>query len=258
MTVERESYYASRAMEAMEILAFGPTTAPQIARALQIHPRTARRLLNRMVRDGWLRLHRGAKRTYSPTLRIVALAAQLTARTELLARSGEVLQDLHDKTNTAVHLAIPCYRSALRLARIASRSEHSPAVRDLAPAHAVAAGKQLLAVRDDWRHAVLVSRLHAVTPTTLTDPDALRRDLKRTHERGYAIENDEFRPGVRAIALPVRVADGEVVAALAISSAMLDQQTLLAYRETVAVAANALSAYAASAGHTSASFMRSQ
>jgi DNA-binding IclR family transcriptional regulator len=186
-----------------------------VAEELKVNPRTARRLLNRMTLDGWLVRREGPRPTYTPTLRIVALAAELAQRAPLVRHGHEVADQLHVATGEAAHLAIPSYRSALRLVRATG---DAPAVRDLAPAHAVAAGKLLLAFRDGWRDAVLGGPLPAVTERTLVRPAALLEDLGATRERGYALEDGEFHPGCRALAVPVRGRAGEVVAALALSA----------------------------------------
>ena len=62
-----------------------------------------------------------------------------------------------------------------------------------------------------------------------------------TRARGYAVEDEEFRVGARALAVPVQVGD-EVVAALAVSSASASLPELLAGSERVALAAEELSA----------------
>jgi DNA-binding IclR family transcriptional regulator len=213
-----EAFFASRSMQALEVLAFGPATATQVANELQVHQRTARRLLNRMVHDGWLTRRDGPRPTYTPTLRIVALAAQLAHRTPLVRHATELALELQASTGDAVHLAVPSYRSALRLVRVTGEECGAPALRDLVPANATAGGKLLLAFREPWREVVLASPLTAVTERTLAEPLALRAELERSRERGYATEDGEFRRGVRALALPVRAGD-EVVAALAVSSA---------------------------------------
>lgn len=237
-----EAFFASRAMQALEVLAFGPATVTQVANALQVHPRTARRLLNRMVHDGWLVRRDGPRPTYTPTLRIVALSAQLAQRAPLVAHGQELAVALQARTGDAVHLAIPSYRSALRLVRAAGADGETPALRDLAPANAIAAGKLLLAFRGPWSDTVLAAPLKAVTARTLAEPAALRAELARTHERGYALEDEEYRPGVRALAVPVHGEAGDVVAALALSSAERGLSALLERCGELAAAATELSA----------------
>jgi DNA-binding IclR family transcriptional regulator len=235
-----EAFFASRSMQALEVLAFGPATATQVATELQVHQRTARRLLNRMVLDGWLVKRDGPRPSYTPTLRIVALAAQLAARTSLVRHGTELGLELHRSTGDAVHLAIPSYRSALRLVRVGSNEGAPPELRDLAPANAIAAGKLLLAYREPWRDVVLTSPLAALTEHTLAEPGALRAALGRAREQGYATEDEEFRLGVRAVAVPVQGPDGEVVAALAASSAEA-LPALLSRVSTLRAAADELS-----------------
>jgi len=236
-----EAFFASRSMQALEVLAFGPSTVSRVAAELQVHPRTARRLLNRMVTDGWLTRRDGPRPTYTPTMRIVALAAQLAHRAPLVKHAIELSHDLHERTGNVVHLAVPSYRSALRLVRAAGEPDGTPALRDLAPAHAIAAGKLLLAFRDPWREVVLESPLPPVTERTLIRPDALRADLNAARERGYAVEDEEFRIGLRAIAMPVRGEGDEVIAALAVSSSGALPE-LLAASDDVAAVADELSA----------------
>jgi DNA-binding IclR family transcriptional regulator len=237
-----EAFFASRSMQALEVLAFGPSTATQVANELQVHPRTARRLLNRMVSDGWLTRRDGPRPTYTPTMRIVALAAQLAHRAPLVRHATALAGELQARTGDTVHLAVPSYRSALRLVRATGGADGAPALRDLAPANAIAAGKLLLAFRDPWRQTVLEAPLCTATEHTLIEPAALRADLEGARERGYAIEDEEFRIGVRAIAVPVHGDGGEVVAALALSSADAPLPALLSRGEEVAAAAAELSA----------------
>ena len=233
-----EAFFASRSMQALEVLAFGPSTATKLAAELQVHPRTARRLLNRMVHDGWVVRRDGPRPTYTPTLRIVALAAQLAHRAPLVRHAVDVARDLHERLGCPVHLAIPSYRSALRLVRVADSADGA---RDLAPAHAIAAGKLLLAFREPWREVVLGAPLASVTDKTLVDARELRADLDLTRDRGYALEDEEFRAGARALAVPVR-SSSEVVAALAVSSERASLDELRESSERARLAAEELSA----------------
>jgi IclR family acetate operon transcriptional repressor len=232
-----EAFFASRAMQALEVLAFGPATATRVADELQVHPRTARRLLNRMVHDGWLIRRDGPRPTYTPTLRIVALAAQLAQRAPLVRLGLQAAAQLHAQTGFRVHLAVPSYRSALRLVRADGAVE---AVRDLAPAHTIAAGKVLLAFRLPWADAVLAAPLPAATDRTITDPGALRAQLDRVRQLGFAAEDEEFAPRRRALAVPV-VGEGDaVIAALAVSHGEHSLDRLLESREALARAAATL------------------
>ncbi len=59
--------------------------------------------------------------------------------------------------------------------------------------------------------------LAAMTPRSITDPDALRAELAAVRERGTAFEHRESDPDVHGVAAPVRDGTGQVVAALSVS-----------------------------------------
>jgi IclR family acetate operon transcriptional repressor len=85
-------------------------------------------------------------------------------------------------------------------------------------AHVSGLGKVLLAALPDAERQAYLREPHpAMTPHTITDPDALRADLELTATRGYAIDNEESNPGVLCIAAPIRNGKGQVEAAVSIS-----------------------------------------
>lgn len=82
------------------------------------------------------------------------------------------------------------------------------------PAHCSALGKVLYA------HGCLPvprGRLEQLTPRSVTDGDELRRQLAPVLRRGWAVTVDELEIGLSGVAVPVRGAGGEVVAALGVS-----------------------------------------
>jgi IclR family KDG regulon transcriptional repressor len=212
-----ESWYATRTMGAIELLAFGPLSAPEVAHGLQVHPRTARRLLNRLVAEGYLTRTEGERRIYAPTMRIVALAGQIVERSTLAQEALPYVEQLHEETGSAAHLDVPSYRSVLCLAHQSGEAVTRPQLRELVPCHCTAAGKALLAHREPWRQSILSRPLERHTDRTLVEPDALLREAGKVRDRGFAIEDREYRPDLRGIAAPVFDGTGEAVAALGIS-----------------------------------------
>jgi IclR family acetate operon transcriptional repressor len=59
--------------------------------------------------------------------------------------------------------------------------------------------------------------IDAVTPRTVTDPEALRTQLADARARGWAGSDSERTPGIRAVAAPVFDHTGAVVGALGLS-----------------------------------------
>jgi IclR family acetate operon transcriptional repressor len=72
------------------------------------------------------------------------------------------------------------------------------------------------------------TELARYTETTLCDPAKLMEELRAIGLRGYATDMEEYAPGLRCVAAPVRDASARVVAALSLSgpSTRLDEKSL--------------------------------
>jgi DNA-binding IclR family transcriptional regulator len=81
------------------------------------------------------------------------------------------------------------------------------------PLHCTALGKILLA----FGGVDLPTDLETFTPNTITNADQLRKNLDQIRDQGYAVDDEEFDPGVRCIAVPVEDFRGKVVASMGIS-----------------------------------------
>jgi DNA-binding IclR family transcriptional regulator len=135
--------FAIRTLRALEVLAFTPTTASGIADALCNHPRRARRLLSQLERDGWLSYRQGeTEPVYAPTLRFVALAAEIGARAPLTTMTSSALERLHAATGRPAMLTIPGYRGIVCVERCVGAHGAQPAAPAIAPAHCTAAARR--------------------------------------------------------------------------------------------------------------------
>ena len=70
--------------------------------------------------------------------------------------------------------------------------------------------------------------LHAFTALSVTRPAALKEEIIKAREQGYAIVDQELDSGLRSVAVPVFAGDGELLGAINISTnaARVDMQTL--------------------------------
>jgi DNA-binding IclR family transcriptional regulator len=215
--VANEAYYVVRTLQALEALAFGPLTVPQLAASLGVHARTARRLMGRLMDEEYVRRLGDGSHRYALTLRVAAVAAQAIERSPLTRHALPYVARLHETTGLAAHLVVPSYRSVLCLVHhINGGPTAREGLHELLPCHCSAGGKALLAWREAWRESVLGTPLERRTARTIVDPDLLRADGEMVRRRGYAREDEEREPGMRALAAPVFAADGEAVAALVV------------------------------------------
>ncbi|KRF47080.1 IclR family transcriptional regulator C-terminal domain-containing protein [Terrabacter sp. Soil810] len=88
------------------------------------------------------------------------------------------------------------------------------------PAYATSMGRVLLAFASADALEAYFERasLEPVTPHTLFDPAALRDELGRTRERGWAVVDQELEIGLRSVAAPVFNPRGEAIAAINVST----------------------------------------
>lgn len=80
------------------------------------------------------------------------------------------------------------------------------------PIHCTSQGKLFLAnvSQAECRRILNLSELKAYTPHTLTSPEQFTQEMIRIREQGYAVENGEYKVGLRSVSAPVRDVTGEV------------------------------------------------
>jgi IclR family acetate operon transcriptional repressor len=85
--------------------------------------------------------------------------------------------------------------------------------------HCGAAGKALLAFLPQSELDSIIRKrgLKSYTSKTIKSVKRLKQELRLVHERGYAIDNEEFEEGLRCVGAPLRDHTGEVVAAISIA-----------------------------------------
>jgi IclR family pca regulon transcriptional regulator len=88
------------------------------------------------------------------------------------------------------------------------------------PAYATAMGRVLLASlpKPELDRYLKTADLAPMLPHTITDPAALRTELAKVKEQGYALVNQELEVGLVAVAVPVRDRNGRVRAAINLST----------------------------------------
>jgi DNA-binding IclR family transcriptional regulator len=85
------------------------------------------------------------------------------------------------------------------------------------PLHASAPGKALLAFDEALETEVLAGDLPRLTGRTITGKAALRDQLDKIRERGYAVEKEEAVIGDAGIASPIFDRRGDVVGTIGLS-----------------------------------------
>ena len=120
--------------------------------------------------------------------------------------------------------------------------------------HATATGKAMLAwlPEDDMRR-VLAHGMARFTPKTITEWPDLLEALRHVRRNGYAMDDEEYQPGVICVGAAIRDHNGAVVGAISASTPTMraSDAHLTLVREEVLSAVRALSAEMGGPGSSS-------
>lgn len=189
-------------------------TLAQISRRSGLPLTTAHRLVRELERNSALvRRSDGAYEIGSKLWRLGLLAS---VHSDLRELALPYMEDVYQLGNGAVQIAVLDGLRCLIVERIAGSrtlaTQSKPGER--LPLHATGVGKVLLAFGDDEVQDAVLGSLDRYTDKTITNADELRKQLRRIREQGVAETGEELAAGATSIAVPVRGAGGNVIAAL--------------------------------------------
>ncbi|UUU36874.1 IclR family transcriptional regulator [Streptomyces sp. CA-210063] len=212
----------TRSLRILEAVAqHQPVTVGELTKLFGLPKSTVQRTLVTLAEAGWLRANRKDTTRWEIGARVLAVRPAALQGSSLFAAAREPMIRLRDTVNETIHLSVP---DALQCVVVVDRVDCDHPVRtfhtigDTSPLHATAAGRAILAHLPKRDVEELITRgLERFSDTTPADPDELRADLDRIRADGYAINRNQYRPGVCALAAPVLDESGTPLAAVAIS-----------------------------------------
>ncbi|MEU1515632.1 IclR family transcriptional regulator [Streptomyces sp. NPDC005811] len=221
-----------------------PHRLGEVAAAAGVPKASAHRILNNLVATSFLASD--GTGGYGPGPRLRALAAKVTQGCEEDQVMRAELEVLSRRVGTTVHLGVRTGDAATCLIKVAGPGAVQTASRVgmQLPLHATSIGKCILSGLSDDELTELTGRvgLAARTEHTLTDLDALRADLARVRERGFALDEEENEIGVHCVGAPVRDSKGVVIGGVSISAItyLESHEALLSRTDLVRTTADAL------------------
>ena len=175
---------------------------------------------------------RGPRGRYRTGLLLLSLSRNVTIGELLRDAAQALMREWSDRLNLTMHLGVLEQGMVTYVAKVAPPGVFAVHTRVGAQLEAYCSGlgKVLLAsLPDEQMESVIMDgALVALTPYTITSHQALRAELKRVREQGYALDDRENQPDMRCIAVPVKDRDGRAVAAL---SATDDAQRMAPERQ---------------------------
>ena len=256
---ERHSIQSvDRAVRLLEAIAEagGETTLTELSHRTKLNISTCHHLLSTLVNRGYV-AKVPVRRSYALGARILYLS-NACLQVDLPARAAPFIAQINEKTGETVHLAVLQGDAMMKIAKRESRHPVRVDTGTLgktdAP-HATATGKAMLAwlPEDDMRR-VLAHGMARFTPKTITEWPDLLEALRHVRRNGYAMDDEEYQPGVICVGAAIRDHNGAVVGAISASTPTMraSEAHLTLVREEILSAVRALSAEMGGPGSQSA------
>ncbi|MDN5930104.1 MAG: IclR family transcriptional regulator [Pseudonocardia sp.] len=191
-----------------------PRTFTSLVEELGLAKSTTSRLLQALERSRLLQ--RDQAGAFRPGALFSLYAARPSAVHDLAELARPALERLGELTEETVNLAVPRGSEVVDIAQVDSRYLLGATnwVGVDVPAHCTALGKVLYAF---GALPLPPGNLERRTPHSPVDRAQLDHALGEVRRRGWAASLDELEVGLSAVAVPVRAADGVVVAAICVS-----------------------------------------
>jgi len=189
----------------------------ELAQRTGLTPSTAHRLARALTEAGLLSQDPRTER-YQLGPALVVLGRKAEQRLGY-RQALPLLEELATDTGESINLGIRAGDEVRVVLDVASRHplRFSQEAGSRVPMHVSAMGKCMLANGGDIDDQITrLGDLVRATHRTITDRDQLREELELVRERGWALNDEERNPGVRAIAAPVLRPGGGAIGAVAI------------------------------------------
>jgi DNA-binding IclR family transcriptional regulator len=215
--------YSVRAVERVARLlsvlaaADSPQSLSAIAAQAELSVPTAFRLL-RTLRDHDLVMTHQPQGRYTLGFRILEYGQALQRQLDIVNIARPYLVALRNQTNETASLAVRSGDASVNIAQAESQQllRRVKVIGEPLPLYIGAAGKVLLSAEPDEEIDDYIARTELLpyTPSTPTDPVALRHQIIQVRAAGFYESVNERGIGGVGVAAPIRAHDGRVVAVL--------------------------------------------
>lgn len=211
-----------RALRLLEILGAedaGCRLTDLAARA-DLPPSTAHRLLTALEKRHFVEFNR-TETIWHVGRQAFAVGATFVRERNFVAAALPFLRHLRDKTRETANLGVVQDGEVIFLTQVESREIMRAITRvgGRAPMVCSGIGKAILATYAPEDVTAIAKRygLKRMTPHSIAKLADLRANLQNVRDAGYAVDNEEFVPGLRCIASAVYNQLGEPICAISIS-----------------------------------------
>ncbi|HEY0294698.1 MAG TPA: IclR family transcriptional regulator [Bordetella sp.] len=219
----------SKFMDVLERVAEAeqPPGVAELARASGYPRPTVYRIVSALLEHGLISQRREGG-AYELGPRLLSLASRSWSRFDLRVALEPELRALRDATGETVHMAVPSEGAMIYVEKIESPGPLRMVSRvgGRLSLHSSAVGKAYLAALPEQECEALLDRLPmpGFMPNTITTQPAMRAELQRVREQGYAVDNEENEAGIVCYGVVLCDSGGNPVAGVSVSTLLFRQQ----------------------------------
>ncbi|MCD4721965.1 MAG: IclR family transcriptional regulator [Desulfobacula sp.] len=188
-----------------------------ICKEIGIHKSKGFSILNSLMRYDLITKDSKTK-TYSLGPALMPLARKAREKLDINAIAKDHLQKLADKTKTSVLLGIICNDQFYIAGKYDGNDKLSVTVRQYQSLHIThgSHGKAIFAFLNEKEQKKIINsdQLFFHGDIESLDKKRLQQELKFCRENGYAVDNGEVTPGIKAVSAPVFDHNNEVTAGI--------------------------------------------
>lgn len=197
----------------------GPVTLQEVNATLGLPKPTIHRLFQTLEAEGFIQRDIDG-RSFEAGRRLSRLAANVLSSNGARAARLAILRRLADDIGETCNIATPGRDAMIYVDRVETKwpLRIQLDIGSTVPFHCTASGKLYLSTLTPRQLEKLLGAGKAVAhgPKSLTDPKALRDEIAGIRERGYSTDEEEFMPGMIAIAAPIHDDQGRLASTLSI------------------------------------------
>lgn len=188
-----------------------------LAAQTRLNRTTVYRILSVLASRGYV-YQQGKKGKYTFGLSFLQYSDITNAATSIKDKALPYMHNLCNEISETVNMAILDGIDAIGISVIAADRilQVVPSIINKYPLHCTSIGKVLLASMPQEKidRVINVTRLEAYTDNTITDAARMKAELETIRQDGAAFDDEEYMPGIRSAAAPLKGENGDVLAAI--------------------------------------------
>ena len=210
--MSKGKYYFSKSLEkGLRILGLFKRDSPvltqsEIARTLGLNMTSTYRYINTLVEMGYLEKDAKTKEI-RPSTNCLAMSINLMQATDKMRMIREIVDHLHAEYNITIDVAFTVDDTLMRIYHREAEEVLTYSLPNYTKncLHNTALGKAYLSTLSEelLNEKLAAMELFAKTAATIISKSKLYKEIENTRKRGYALQVEEYMPGVLAIAAPL-------------------------------------------------------